>query len=47
MQKILNMTSEAVQEQYSYTVNELVWFATYEGKELDKEKDFEVNQKKE
>ncbi|KAK3784648.1 hypothetical protein RRG08_003453 [Elysia crispata] len=42
MQKILNMTSEAVQEQYSYTVNELVWFATYEGKELDKEKDFEI-----
>ncbi|RUS70599.1 hypothetical protein EGW08_021645, partial [Elysia chlorotica] len=41
MQQILNMSSVEIQDKYSYTVKEMVWFATYEGKWLDLDQDFE------
>ncbi|GFR70278.1 acid-sensing ion channel 1 [Elysia marginata] len=42
IERVLNMSSEYIQENYSYTVDEMVWFATYEEKTLDEKKDFEV-----
>ncbi|GFO27945.1 acid-sensing ion channel 1 [Plakobranchus ocellatus] len=41
-QSVLNMSSEEIQQNYSYDVSELIWFAIYEGTTLDLNDAFEV-----